>query len=151
MGFLFFTCIKPISKFLGIVPLNWSMIIVAMVTAVIGCYNFSESIIYFENIKFLNVNIYMYMILEIIISLLLFLAFFAKKEKYNLIVYLICSVYTFFSLIYSIYKLSIFKPGVGEAKKENFIKLIYLIRVLYEFLIKIIITYIVYSFKKNMD
>ena len=91
------------------------------------------------------------MIFEIIVSLLLFLLFFVKKKRYNLIVYLICIVYTCFSLVYNIHKLSVFEPGIKEIKKENFIKWIYLIRILYEFLIKIIITYIVYSFKKSMN
>ena len=89
MGFLFLTCIHPISKLLGFIPLNWSMIIVAIINASISWHNCYESIIYFEDIKFLNINKYMYMILETIISLLLFFAIFIKKKKYNITIYLI--------------------------------------------------------------
>ena len=51
MGFLVITCIGPVSKFLGIIPLSWSMVIMAAIILAIAGYTYYEAQVYFDKTK----------------------------------------------------------------------------------------------------
>ena len=151
MGFLFISCINPMTDFLGIIPLYYLMIIISIISILIGFHNYIESTICFDNVKIFELFDHLTnLIMEIIVSIFLFLAFFIKKKYYISPLYLITLFRACFSLTINIYKLAYFHPNIEEHSENYFVKWLYFIRIMDEFFVEIIICYTVYSFKKSL-
>ena len=150
MGFLVITCIGPISKFLGLIPLSWSMVIMAAIVVAIAGYTYYESKVYFEKTKifgFLTKDIYLG--IELAIALLLFIAFLVKKKCYSRLMYLTTVAFGGFGLAINIHKLSVLELESGiKDEEQRFIKWLFFIRIGSEFLVEMMICYIAYSLKK---
>ena len=152
MGFLVITCIGPVSKFLGCIPLGISMIIMTAIVLAIAGYTYGESTIYFKNEKvfgFLSKEIYL--AIELAVAVMVFIVFLVQKRSYSRIVYLVTLALAGFGLAINIYKLSVFKveESISVEKERNFIKWLYFIRIGMEFLTEMMVCYMVYSMKKK--
>ena len=152
MGFLVITCIGPVSKFLGCIPLGISMIIMAAILLAIAGYTYGESTIYFkeENVfGFLSKEIYL--AIELAITLMVFIVFLVQKRSYSRIVYLVTLALAGFGLAINIYKISVFNvdSGITDENERFFIKWLYFIRIGMEFLTEMMVCYMVYSIKKQ--
>ena len=152
MGFLVITCIGPVSKFLGCIPLGISMIIMTAIVLAIAGYTYGESTIYFKNEKvfgFLSKEIYL--AIELAVAVMVFVVFLVQKRSYSRIVYLVTLALAGFGLAINIYKLSVFKveESISVEKERNFIKWLYFIRIGMEFLTEMMVCFMVYSMKKK--
>ena len=152
MGFLVITCIGPVSKFLGCIPLGISMIIMTAIVLAIAGYTYGESTIYFKNEKvfgFLSKEIYL--AIELAVAVMVFIVFLVQKRSYSRIVYLVTLALAGFGLAINIYKLSVFKveESISVEKERNFIKWLYFIRIGMEFLTEMMVCFMVYSIKKK--
>ena len=152
MGFLLITCIGPVSKFLGCIPLGLSLIIMAAIIIAIALYTFFESKIYFNDeyiLGFLSKEIYLG--IEAAIALMIFIVFLVKKRCYSTMVYLITIALAGFGLAINIYKLSSFKADekIDNENEKAFIKWLYFIRIGTEFIVEMIVCFMVYSMKKQ--
>ena len=152
MGFLVITCIGPVSKFLGCIPLGISMIIMTAIVLAIAGYTYGESTIYFKNEKvfgFLSKEIYL--AIELAVAVMVFIVFLVQKRSYSRIVYLVTLALAGFGLAINIYKLSVFKveESISVEKERNFIKWLYFIRIGMEFLTEMMVCFMVYSMKKK--
>ena len=152
MGFLLITCIGPVSKFLGCIPLGLSMIIMAAILIAIALYTFFESKIYFNEeyiLGFLSKEIYVG--IEGAAALMVFLVFLVKKRSFSTIVYLVTMALAGFGLAVNIFKLSSFKVDdkIDDENEKSFIKWLYFIRIGAEFIAEMVVCYMVYSMKKQ--
>ena len=152
MGFLVITCIGPVSKFLGIIPLSWSMVIMAAIIIGVAGYTYYEAQVYFDKVKvfgFLNKEIYL--ITELAIALLLFIAFLVKKKCYSRLMYLTTFGLGGFGLAINVHKMSVLEleSNIKDSDEQKFIKWLYFIRIGAEFLIEMMVCYVVYSLKKQ--
>ena len=152
MGFLVITCIGPVSKFLGIIPLSWSMVIMAAIIIGVAGYTYYEAQVYFDKAKafgFLTKEIYL--IVELAIALLLFVAFLVKKKCYSRLMYLLTLAHGGFGLAINVHKMSVLEleSGIKDSGEKKFIKWLYFIRVGSEFLIEMMVCYMAYSLKKD--
>ena len=152
MGFLVITCIGPVSKFLGCIPLGISMIIMTAIVLAIAGYTYGESTIYFKNEKvfgFLSKEIYL--AIELAVAVMVFIVFLVQKRSSSRIVYLVTLALAGFGLAINIYKLSVFKveESISVEKERNFIKWLYFIRIGMEFLTEMMVCFMVYSMKKK--
>ena len=81
MGFLILTCIGPVHRFLGLIPLRLAIIIAASMIVVSAGYSYFEAKVFFKDFKAFDlVNPEIYMIIELAIGLLVFVDFFVKKK-----------------------------------------------------------------------
>ena len=152
MGFLVITCIDPVSKFLGCIPLGISMIIMAAILLAIAGYTYGEATIYFkENYVFGFLSKEIYLAIELAVAVMVFIVFLVQKRSYSRIVYLVTLALAGFGLAINIYKLSVFKveESISVEKERNFIKWLYFIRIGMEFLTEMMVCYMVYSIKKQ--
>ena len=152
MGFLVITCIGPVSKFLGCIPLGLSMIIMAAIVIAIAGYTFFEANIYFKEeyiFGFLSKEIYV--AIELAIALMVFIVFLVKKRSYSRIVYLVTLALAGFGLAINIFKISVFNvdENINNEEERIFIKWLYFIRIGMEFLTEMMVCYMVYSIKKQ--
>ena len=152
MGFLVITCIGPVSKFLGCIPLGLSMIIMAAIVIAIAGYTFFEANIYFKEeyiFGFLSKEIYVG--IELAIALMVFIVFLVKKRSYSRIVYLVTLALAGFGLAINIFKISVFNvdENINNEDERKFIKWLYFIRIGMEFLTEMMVCYMVYSIKKQ--
>ena len=152
MGFLLITCIGPVSKFLGCIPLGLSMIIMAAILIAIALYTFFESKIYFNEeyiLGFLSKEIYIG--IEGACALMVFLVFLVRKRSFSTIVYLVTMALAGFGLAVNIFKLSSFKVDdrIDDDNEKSFIKWLYFIRIGAEFIAEMVVCYMVYSMKKQ--
>ena len=152
MGFLLITCIGPVSKFLGCIPLGLSMIIMAAILIAIALYTFFESKIYFNEeyiLGFLSKEIYIG--IEGAAALMVFLVFLVRKRSFSTIVYLVTMALAGFGLAVNIFKLSSFKvdDNIDDENEKSFIKWLYFIRIGAEFIAEMVVCYMVYSMKKQ--
>lgn len=152
MGFLVITCIGPVSKFLGCIPLGLSMIIMAAIVIAIAGYTFFEANIYFKEeyiFGFLSKEIYVG--IELAIALMVFIVFLVKKRSYSRIVYLVTLALAGFGLAINIFKISVFNvdENINNEEERKFIKWLYFIRIGMEFLTEMMVCYMVYSIKKQ--
>lgn len=152
MGFLVITCIGPVSKFLGCIPLGLSMIIMAAIVIAIAGYTFFEANIYFKEeyiFGFLSKEIYV--AIELAIALMVFIVFLVKKRSYSRIVYLVTLALAGFGLAINIFKISVFNvdENINNEEERKFIKWLYFIRIGMEFLMEMMVCYMVYSIKKQ--
>ena len=154
MGFLVITCIEPAQKFLGFFRLPCSMIIMAVIIIAIAGYTYYEAGIYFEKITLFGfINRQVYGIIEVAIAALLFLAYLLKKESYNLLMYLITFAHAGFGLAINVQKISVLEieDSIIDAAERTYIQWLYFIRIGAEFILELIVCYMVYSFKKNVN
>ena len=151
MGFLVITCIGPVSKFLGIIPLSWSMVIMAAVIVAIAGYTYYEAQVYFDQTKVFGfVDKTIYGIIELAIALLLFVAFLVRKKSFSTILYLVTLALAGFGLAVNIHKLSVLElPDQIPDKEKTFIRWLYFIRIGAEFLAEMMVCYMTYSLKKS--
>ena len=152
MGFLVITCIDPVSKFLGCIPLGISMIIMAAILLAIAGYTYGEATIYFkENYVFGFLSKEIYLAIELAITLMVFIVFLVKKRGYSRIVYLVTLALAGFGLAINIYKISVFNvdSGITDENERLFIKWLYFIRIGAEFIAEMVVCYMVYSMKKQ--
>ena len=154
MAFLFIPWLEPTSKFLYCIPFNISMIIMGVIILGIALYTVFESKIYFPNdniFGFLSKEIYM--IIEIVIAIIVFLGFLVKKKPYKIVVYVFTIALAGFGLAVNIHKLSSFKVDkeISNGDIRACIKWIYFIRIAGEFAIELYFCYIVYSIWKQDD
>ena len=152
MGFLVLTCIGPVSKFLGCIPLGLSLIIMAAIDFAIAGYTYYEASVYFKETQvfgFLTKEVYG--IIELAIALLVFVTFIVKKKCWTLIMYLVTLAHAGFGLAINILKLSVLElePGISDDSEQKFIKWLYFIRIGAEFLTEMMVCYMVYSLKKD--
>lgn len=152
MGFLVITCIGPVSKFLGCIPLGLSMIIMAAIIIAIAGYTFFEANIYFKEeyiFGFLSKEIYV--AIELAVALMVFIVFLVKKRSYSRIVYLVTLALAGFGLAINIFKISVFNvdENINNEEERKFIKWLYFIRIGMEFLMEMMVCYMVYSIKKQ--
>ena len=153
MGFLVLTCIKPISLFLGCIPLTWSLIVMAGVIVVIAGYTYQEASIYFSDFKIFGViNRTFYLIIELAVALLVFVNFLAKKKSYSLIVYFLTLAYAGFGLAVNFYKLSVYEleKVIEKSEERKFIQWLFFIRIGAEFIAEMMVCYVVYSLKCSL-
>ena len=152
MGFLVITCIGPVSKFLGCIPLGISMIIMAAIVAAIAGYTYGEAVVYYKNEKILGfLTKEIYLAIELAVALMVFIVFLVKKKCYSLLVYLITLGLAGFGLAVNIFKMSVFKleDTITEDNEKKFIKWLYFIRIGMEFLTEMMVCFMVYSMKKD--
>ena len=152
MGFLVITCIGPSSKFLGLLSLELSMVIMAAIICAIAGYTYYEATVYFEGkTKFFGlVDEVIYLIIELGVALLLFVAYVVKKKCYSRLMYIITFAHAGFGLSFNIHKLSILKLEEGiKGDDKIFIKWLFFIRIGAEFLTELMVCYMVYSLKKK--
>ena len=151
MGFLVITCIGPVTKFLGIIPLSWSMVIMAAVIVAIAGYTYYEAQVYFDQTKVFGfVDKTIYGIIELAIALLLFVAFLVRKKSFSTILYLVTLALAGFGLADNIHKLSVLElPDQIPDKEKTFIDWLYFIRIGAEFLVEMMVCYMTYSLKKS--
>ena len=153
MGFLVFTCIGPVSSFLGCIPLTWSLIVMAGVIVAIAGYTYQEASIYFNDFKIFGViNRTFYLIIELAIALLVFVNFLAKKKSFSLIVYFLTLAYAGFGLAVNFYKLSVYEleKVIEKSEERKFIQWLFFIRIGVEFIAEIMVCYVVYSLKCSL-
>ena len=125
MGFLVITCIGPVSKFLGCIPLSVSMIIMAVIVLAIAGYTYGESTIYFKEeyiLGFLSKEIYLG--IEAAVALMVLIVFFVTKRGYSRIVYLVTLALAGFGLAINIYKISMFniEESITDENERKFIE-----------------------------
>ena len=152
MGFLVITCIGPSSKFLGLLSLELSMVIMSVIICAIAGYTYYEATVYFEGkTKFFGlIDEKIYLIYELIVALLLFVAYVIKKKSYSLFMYILTFAQAGFGLAMNIHKLSILKLEDDIPKEDKrFIKWLFFIRIGAEFLTEIMVSYMAYSLKKK--
>ena len=152
MGFLVITCIGPVSKFIGCIPLGISMIIMAVIVLAIAGYTYGESTIYFKEeyiFGFLSKEIYLG--IEVAVALMVFIVFLVKKRGYSRVVYLVTLALAGFGLAINIYKISMFniEESITDENERKFIKWLYFIRIGTEFLTEMMVCFMVYSMKKQ--
>ena len=153
MGFLVITCLHHSKKFLGLLPLRLSMIIMAAFIGICAWYCYFEAQIFFQDTKaFGLVNKEAYSIIEGSIALLLLVDFFIQNYCYTLFLYLLTFALTGAALAYTVFKISIFNDKIKEYEvKHHLIQFMFLIRIGAEFLVQITVCYIAYSFKKEIE
>ena len=152
MGFLVITCIGPSSKFLGLLSLELSMVIMSVIICGIAGYTYYEAMTYFEGkTKFFGlIDENIYLIIELAVALLLFVAYVIRKKCYSFFMYILTFAHAGFGLAINIHKLSILeleKNISGEDKR--FIKWLFFIRIGAEFLTELLVSYMAYSLKKK--
>ena len=153
MGFLVFTCIGPVSSFLGCIPLTWSLIVMAGIVVLIAGYTYQEASIYFNDFKILGfINRTCYLIIELAIALLIFVNFLAKKKSFSLIVYFLTLAYAGFGLAVNFYKLSVYEleKEIEKSEERKFIQWLFFIRIGAEFIAEMMVCYVVYSLKCSL-
>ena len=151
MGFLVITCIGPVSKFLGIIPLSWSMVIMAAIILAISGYTYYEAQVYFDKTKFFGfVDKTVYLVIELVIALLLFVAFLVRKKSFSTLLYLVTLALAGFGLAINIHKISVLEleKSISEEKERTFIGWLYFIRIGAEFITEMTVCYFTYSLKK---
>ena len=152
MGFLVITCIGPSSKFLGLLSLELSMVIMSVIILAIAGYTYYEATIYFEGkTKFFGlINENIYLIMELSVALLVFVAYVIKKKCYSFFMYILTFAQAGFGLAMNIHKLSILELEKNiKDEDKKFIKWLFFIRIGAEFLIELIVCYMAYSLKKK--
>ena len=108
-NFLVVTCIKPQRKLLGILSMRFTMILCAIVTIIIGIYNYYEAQDFFPKILIYNIfNEYMILFVQGTIGLLLFVCFLVKRKNFTRILYVITLIYCGAMLAINISKIDIF-------------------------------------------
>ncbi len=152
MGFLVFTCIGPVSSFLGIIPLSIAMIIMGGFTAVCAIYSYLEAEVFFTDTKaFGLVNKTAYALIEGAIAILLVVDFFIRKKNYTLLLYLISVALAGITLAYNIFKISIFNDKLKDYNvKHKLIQFMFFIRIGAEFFLQMCVSYVCYSYKKSL-
>lgn len=152
MAFLVCTCIDPVSKFLGLIPLRCAMLIMAGIIFICGAYTFFESEIFFKDEKMFGViSNTLFALIEGAVALMVFLDFFVKKKCYTLLLYLNTLGLAGVNLAYNIIKVSIMNYKLNNYKVEHkFIQFMFMIRVGTEFVIQMAVCYYVYSYKKQL-
>ena len=152
MGFLVITCIQPSSKFLGLLSLELSMVIMSVIIIAIAGYTYYEATVYFKGkTKFFGlIEEKIYLIIELAVALLLFVAYVVKKKCYSRFMYILTFAHAGLGLSFNIHKLSILELEDGIPKDdERFIKWLFFIRIGAEFLTELMVCYMVYSLKKK--
>ena len=152
MGFLVITCIGPSSKFLGLISLELSMLIMGAIVVAIAAYTYYEATVYFEDkTKFFGlVDEVVYLIIELGVALLLFVAYFVRKKCYSRLMYILTFAHAGFGLSFNIHKLSILKLEDGiKGDDKHFVKWLFFIRIGAEFLTELLVSYMAYSLKKK--
>ena len=153
MGFLVFTCIDPVSFFLGCIPLSWSLVLMAAIIVAVAGYTYYESNYYFQDFKLLGViNNVFYGIIELAIALLVFVTFLVKKKTFTLVIYFVTLALAGLGLAVNVYKLSVLKleDSIEEESEKQFIQWLFFIRIGAEFCAEILVCYIVYSLKCSL-
>ena len=152
MGFLLIPCIDPVSNFLGIIPLSWSMLIMACIIAAVAGYTYFEAKVYFQKVKaFGFISNEAYLIIEGAIALLIFAAFLVRKRGFSRLMYLVTFALAGFGLAINVQKISLldFSKEVKDEGERKFIEWLYFIRIGAEFFTEILVCYILYSLKKS--
>ena len=152
MGFLVVTCIGPVSKFLGCIPLGLSMIIMAGLIFVCAGYSYLESQVFFKDANAFDlISNLGFAIIEGAVGLLVLVDFFVKKRCYTFILYLLTLALAGVALAYNIFKISIFNDKIDTYGVEHkLIQFMFLIRIGAEFVIQLVVSYIVYSYRKQL-
>ena len=162
MGFLVITCLHHSKKFLGLLPLRLSMIIMAAFIGICAWYCYFEAQIFFQDTKaFGLVNKEAYSIIEGSIALLLlhfcyrqlsFARFFIQNYCYTLFLYLLTFALAGATLAYNVFKISIFNDKINQYYiTHKLVQFMFLIRIGAEFLIQMTVCYISYSYKKELE
>jgi cadmium resistance protein CadD (predicted permease) len=151
MTFLVITCIEPVTKFFGCIPLGISMIIMALTILSIAGYTYGEATMYFKDAKILGfLTKEMHLAIQLIIGIMIFIVFLVKKKCYSLLVYLISFALSIFDLVVNIYKLSIFTlEKTLDEYDEKFVRWLFFIRIGIEFLLEMMVCFMTYSMKKS--
>lgn len=151
MTFLAITCIEPVTKFFGCIPLGISMIIMALTILSIAGYTYGEATMYFKDAKILGfLTKEMHLVVQLIIGVMIFIVFLVKKKCYSFLVYLISFALSIFDLVVNIYKLSIFTlEKTLDEYDEKFVRWLFFIRIGIEFLLEMMVCFMTYSMKKN--
>ena len=153
MGFLVFTCIDPVSSFLGCIPLSWSLVAMAAIIVAVAGYTYYEAGYYFSDFKILGfINYTIYGIIELAIALLIFVTFMVKKKTFTLIIYFTTLAHAGLGLAINVYKLSVFEleSSIDVEGERKFIQWLYFIRIGAEFLAEMLVSYMVYSLKCSL-
>jgi hypothetical protein len=153
MGFLVITCLGHSKKFLGLLSLRLSMIIMAAFIGICAWYCYFEAQIFFKDTKaFGLVNKEAYSIIEGAIALLLLVDFFIQNYCYTLFLYLLTFALAGATLAYNVFKISIFNDKINQYNiTHKLVQFMFLIRIGAEFLIQMTVCYISYSYKKELE
>ena len=152
MGFLIITCIGPVSSFLGCIPLGISMIIMGGLIFVCAGYSYLESEVFFDDMKAFDlISNLGFAIIEGAVGLLVLMDFFIKKKCYTFLLYLLTLALAGVALAYNIFKISIFNDKIEHYNVDHkLIQFMFLIRIGAEFAVQLIVSYVVYSLKKQL-
>ena len=152
MGFLVITMIGPVTNFLGVISLRVSMLIMGALIIVCSGYSYLEAKVFFENTKLFGlINISLYAAIEAGIALLIFLDYFTTKKRLTILLYLLTIGLTGMTLVYNIFKISLFDDKIKEYKiNHKYFQFMFFIRIGAEFIIQLIVCYMVYSYKKSL-
>ena len=154
MAFIFIPCVKPTSKFLNCIPLDVSIIIMAVMLIIIAVFTFFENKVYFKGERlfgFLSKEIYM--IIETVIATMIFIVYQAKKREYTTVIYLFTAAFTIFAFAINIQKATNFRVDeeIKDTKIRSFVEYIYFIRIGTEFVVDIFASYLLYSLRKQEE
>ena len=153
MGFLVITCIEPVDSLLGCISLRISILFMAFLLFACASYSLAEANIFFEDQKFFGViNKYILFVIQVFMGALVGLDFFVKKKCYTRLLYYLSFLTAGFSLVYNVFKISIFNDKVNDdyGHDHKVLQLLFVIRVIGEFLVEMIVCYYCYSYKKKL-
>ena len=153
MGFLVITCIEPVDSLLGCISLRISILFMAFLLLACASYNIAEAEIFFSSQKYFGViNKTVVCVIQSFMGVLVGLDFFVKKKCYTRLLYYLSFLTAGFSLVYNVFKISIFNDKVNDdyGHDHKVLQLLFVIRVIGEFLVEMIVCYYCYSYKKKL-
>ena len=153
MGFLVITCIEPVDSLLGCISLRISILFMAFLLLACASYNIAEAEIFFSSQKYFGViNKTVVCVIQSFMGVLVGLDFFVKKKCYTRLLYYLSFLTAGFSLVYNVFKISIFNDKVNDdyGHDHKVLQLLFVIRVIAEFLVEMIVCYYCYSYKKKL-
>ena len=153
MGFLVITCIEPVDSLLGCISLRISILFMAFLLLACASYNIAEAEIFFSSQKYFGViNKTVVCVIQSFMGVLVGLDFFVKKKCYTRLLYYLSFLTAGFSLVYNVFKISLFNDKVNDdyGHDHKVLQLLFVIRVIAEFLVEMIVCYYCYSYKKKL-
>ena len=153
MGFLVITCIEPVDSFLGCISLRISILFMAFLLLACASYTLAEAEVFFEDLKYFGIfNKIIICVIQSFMGVLVGLDFFVKKKCYTRLLYYLSFLTAGLSLVYNVFKVSIFNDKVKDdyGHDHKVLQLLFVIRVIAEFLIEMIVCFYCYSYKKKL-
>ena len=116
-------------------------------------YTLAEAEVFFEDLKYFGIfNKIVICVIQSFMGVLVGLDFFVKKKCYTRLLYYLSFLTAGLSLVYNVFKVSIFNDKVKDdyGHDHKVLQLLFVIRVIAEFLIEMIVCFYCYSYKKKL-